>query len=127
MAEIDAGQLAALDGASAAVRSTGTVMSRDHEALDAALTKAADALKISLPTSQTVEQTDAYDRLAGETGRQFDYDFIGTMLTAHQMMINETRTEISHGSSAQVIKLARQALPVLLKHLKMLQAAASAG
>lgn len=127
MAEIAAGQLAALDGASPAVRSTGAVMNRDHQALDAVLIKAASAFKISLPTSQTVEDADAYDRLTGETGHKFDYDFIGTMLAAHQTMITATQTEISHGSSPQVIKLARQALPVLIKHLKMLQAAASGG
>ncbi len=127
MAEIDSGQLAALDGTTPAVRSVGTVLSRDHTASDAALVKLAGRLKVALPTSQTVRQTEDYDRLANETGRLFDYDFIGTMLAAHQSMISATRWEISHGSSPDVTRLARQALPILLKHLKLLQAAAGAG
>ncbi len=127
MAETDTGQLAGLDGASPAVRSAGAVLSRDHTAADAALIKLAGRLKIALPTSETVRQTEAYDRLTNETGHLFDYDFIGTMLAAHQSMISATRWEISHGSAPDVTRLARQALPVLLKHLKLLQAAAPAG
>lgn len=127
MAETDTGQLAALDGATPAVRSVGSVLSGDHTASDAALIKLAGRLTIALPTSETVRQTEAYDRLTNETGHLFDYDFIGTMLAAHQSMISATRWEISHGSSPDVTRLARQALPVLLKHLKLLQAAAPAG
>lgn len=127
MAEMDTGQLATLNGATPAVRSAGATLNRDHTAADAALVKLCDRLKIKLPTSETVRQTDAHDRLTEETGPRFDYDFTGTMLAAHQAMISATRWELSHGSSAQVIGLAKQTLPVLRKHLKLLQAAAQAG
>ncbi|MGE5285926.1 MAG: DUF4142 domain-containing protein [Micromonosporaceae bacterium] len=127
MAETDTGKLATMDGATPAVRSVGSVLDRDHTASDAALIKLAGRLKIALATSETVRQTEAYGRLADESGRLFDYDFIGTMLAAHQSMISATRWEISHGSSPDVISLARQTLPALLKHLKLLQAAAPKG
>ena len=49
------------------------------------------------------------------------------MMTGHDIMIAATRREIARGSSPEVVELAKQALPVLLKHLKMMRAAAPVG
>jgi hypothetical protein len=49
------------------------------------------------------------------------------MMTAHDAMIAATQQEITHGSSPEVVALATQALPVLMKHLKMLRSAAPLG
>jgi transketolase len=57
----------------------------------------------------------------------FDDDFTGTVLADHQQMIAATQAEVSHGSSPAVVRLARQTLPVLRRHLKLLQAAAGSG
>jgi putative membrane protein len=46
------------------------------------------------------------------------------MMTGHEVMIAATRREIAHGSSPEVVELAKQALPMLLKHLTMMRAAA---
>lgn len=127
MAEIQAGRLGQLDGGSSAIRSAGATMLRDHEALDSELIKVANAMKLRLPQTLTVQQADTIDRLSQESGVQFDHDFTASMMTAHQTMITATRYEIAHGSSPAVVTLARKALPVLFKHLKMLQAAAATG
>lgn len=127
LAEMDAGQLAADKGGSAAIRAAGAMLLADHTALDQRLTKVANTLGIALPTHQTLQQTQTGDRLTGESGPQFDHDFTASMLTGHQYMIAATRSEISHGSSAAILVLARQALPVLIKHLQTLQRAAGGG
>lgn len=127
MAEMGTGELAVSDGGSKAVRSVGAALDADHSKLDTALIKVADALHVTLPTSPTVRQTQEHDRLAAESGRVFDYDFTGTMLADHQAMISATKAETGHGRSPSVVRLARQSLPVLLKHLKMLQAVAGSG
>ena len=57
----------------------------------------------------------------------FDYDLVAVMMTGHDIMIAVTRREIAHGSSAEVVGLAEHGLPILLKHLKMMRAAASVG
>jgi putative membrane protein len=125
MAEMQIGQLAELDGGSKAIRSAGAVLSRDHQALDSALIRVAERLNVGLPTSPSVPQTMTADQLSKESGQRFDQDFTAAMLSAHEAMIAATRYEIAHGSAAVVVSLAQQALPVLVKHLKMMQAAAA--
>ena len=77
--------------------------------------------------SLTVHQTEIGDRLSGEQWAAFDHDFVATMMTGHDIMIAATRREIAHGSSPEVVGLAKQALPMLLMHLKMMRAAAPVG
>jgi putative membrane protein len=127
MAETQTGRLAELTGGSKTIRSAGAVLSRDHQKLDSQLIPVANRLKVTLPQSMTVPQTTTYDQLSIGTGHLFDHDFTASMMTAQQSMISATRAEIAHGSSARVVKLAKEALPVLEKDLKMLQAAAPAG
>jgi putative membrane protein len=127
MAEIAAGQFAQATGTVAAIRSTGGMLVRDHTAFDAMLVHVATELKVSLVTSLTVQQTEIGDRLSAENGPGFDHDFTASMMSGHQTMIAATGAEILHGSSPRVTALARQALPVLEKHLRMLRAVAGAG
>lgn len=127
VAEIQAGHLGQLDGGSNAIRAAGAAMLRDHEAFDSELVKVANAMKLRLPQVLNVQLADIVDRLSQESGFTFDHDFTASMMTAHQTMIADTRYEIAHGSSPAVIRLARQALPVLLKHFRMLQVAAPTG
>jgi putative membrane protein len=127
MAEMQAGQFAESNGSNPTIRQAGVALVRDHEAFDTRLTGTAEKLKIGLPTSMTVHQIEIGDRLSGEQGPAFDHDFVASMMTGHDIMIAATRWEIAHGSSPQVVELARQALPVLVKHLQMMRAAAPVG
>jgi putative membrane protein len=125
LAEMEVGHLAGLDGGSKAIQSAGAMLIRDHQALDSELIQVAKKLRLTLPTSPTVQQTTTADRLSKENGQRFDTDFTASMLTAHRSMIAATRYEIAHGSAAAVVGLAKQALPVLVKHLKTMRAAAT--
>jgi putative membrane protein len=127
MAEIQAGEFAESNGSNRTIRQIGAVMVRDHQTLDTKLISVANRLKLTLPTSLTLQQTEIGDRLSGEQGAPFDHDFVGSMMTAHDAMIAATQQEITHGSSPEVVALATQALPVLMKHLKMLRSAAPLG
>ena len=127
MAEMDAGELAESKGGSKAIRSAGAMLYRDHETLDTTMIAAANALHLVLPTHQTLQQVLTGDRLSNEEGHLFDHDFTASMMSAHQSMIAATRDEIAHGSSPAVVSLARQALPVLGRHLKLMEDAAASG
>lgn len=127
LAEMEVGYVAEQDGRSTAVQSAGSELARDHTALDSKLVRVARKLKLKLPPSPAVQQIQVHDRLIKEAGYAFDHDFTASMMTAHQAMIAATRYEISHGSAPAVVSLAKQALPVLVKHLKMMQAAATGG
>lgn len=127
MAEMQVGQLAQLDGGSRAIRAAGAMLVHDHQALDRTLIKVAHAVNVSLPQNLTLKQTEIGDRLTQEIGHEFDHDFTASMMTAHQGAIGATRYEIAHGTSAKIVALARQSLPVLVKHFRMLQSAAPTG
>jgi putative membrane protein len=127
LAEIQAGQFAESNGSNPTIRRAGAMLVHDHQAFDTKLISVAGKLKLSLPTSMTAHQTQIGDELSGEQGAEFDHTFIAAMLTGHDILIAATRKEIAHGSSPAVVALASQALPVLLKHLKMMQAAARVG
>ena len=127
MAEMQAGQFAESNGSNPTIRQAGAVLYRDHQAFDTKLISVAEKLRLSLPMSMTVHQTEIGDRLSGEQGPPFDHDFVASMMTGHDIMIAATRREIAHGSAPEVVALAKQALPVLLKHLKMMRAAAPVG
>ena len=127
LAEIQAGQFAESNGSNPTIRRAGAMLVRDHQAFDTKLVSVAGKLKLSLPTAMTGHQTQIGDELSGEQGAAFDHAFVAAMLTGHDIMIAATRQEIAHGSSPVVVALARQALPVLLKHLKTMRAAAPVG
>lgn len=124
-AEIQAGQYAETNTTTAAIQSVGAMMVRDHSALDAKLLQVAGKLHVDLVQYLTDQQIETADRLSGELGATFNSDFVGTMMTAHQQMIVATEAEIRHGSASRVVALAKEALPVLEKHLQMLRAAAA--
>lgn len=123
-AEVQAGQLAESNAGTATIQSTGAMMVRDHSALDTRLVALATRLHVSLSQSPTVGQVKLGDELSSQLGLAFDNNYVGSMLTAHELMIRATQAEIAHGTSPAVVALARQALPVLEKHLRMLKAAA---
>jgi putative membrane protein len=126
-AEVDTGQLAETNASTAGIRAVGATLVHDHSVLDAKLIRTATALRVRLVRWLTVTQDETSDRLGHELGAAFDHDYVASMMTAHEQMIAATRAEIQDGSSPRVIALARQTLPVLEKHLRMLRAVASSG
>lgn len=127
LAETEAGDNAAKGRAtSPAVQSVGAMLASDHTAFDEKIIATASALHIPLPDYLSLDDAEASDRLSTETGSVYDHDFTSSMITSHQKMIRDTQFEISHGSSPEVTGLARQALPVLRKHLAALQSVAAA-
>jgi putative membrane protein len=127
LAEVQVGELAKKKGGTAAVRAAGAMLVTDHTASDTQVAHVAKGLKMTLPSSAAPADAAAASRLGDEAGAQFDHDFVSTMMTGHQKVIAQTQTEISQGSTPQIKNLAQSTLPVLRKHLTMLQKAAPAG
>jgi putative membrane protein len=124
LAEIEAGELASSKGATAQIRSLGSMLVADHTRLDRQLIVTAKQLGVPLPTAPTTAQIETQHRLtAASSGRGFDVAFVRAMIPAHQAAIAAGATEATHGSSPQVVTLAKQAAPVLEHHLRMFQKA----
>jgi putative membrane protein len=127
LAEVQVGKLAEKKGGTPAVRSVGAVLVGDHTKFDIEVTRAAHDLGVRLPKTAMPDDITAAGRLSNESGSLFDRDFLSTMITGHEQVIVDTKAEIRKGSSSQVISLAQAALPVLYKHLNLLEKARSTG
>lgn len=121
LAEVELGDLAEKKGSTPAVRSAGRMLATEHTDFDAKVTRVAGRLGVPLPTALAPADATAANRLRGETGKSFDQDFLAAMVSGHEKAIADTKTQISQGSSPQVIALAKEALPHLRKHLAVLK------
>jgi putative membrane protein len=64
-------------------------------------------------------------QLAAKSGNAFDETWTKDMIAGHRKAIEMTTEEIRNGSSKELQTLAKNALPVLQKHLGMLENAAN--
>lgn len=123
LAEVEAGEIAQHNGTTAEIRSIGAMLVQDHRALDARLTAVAGRLGVEVPNAPSAEQAHTADELRKGSGRTFDIHWLSEMTRAHEKAVAETGTEISKGSAPEVRNLARNALPVLERHLTRIKVA----
>lgn len=126
LAEIKSGDLAAGKGHDADVRAAARTLTRDHGNLDAKLRPVAKQLGVKLPAQPNAEQRDEMRKFESASGVDFDRTWTHDEADAHVKAIELTVRETQHGSLPQVKQLAQSALPVLKKHLHMLQQTQSA-
>ena len=125
LAEVNAGNLAAEDGHTEAVRKAGRMLKQDHGKLDAKLRPVARQMGVKLPAQPNPEQRDEMKQFQSESGLQFDKVWTHSEADGHVEAIELTEREIQHGSVPEVKRLATSAMPVLKKHLQMLHQTAS--
>jgi putative membrane protein len=121
LAEVQEGQLAVAQGASATVKRFGQQMIDQHTANNQALAALAKAKGISVPA--TPDATHAADAatLKSTTGAAFDTAYIAGQVTGHKKMELLMETEIQSGSDTDLKAFAEKTLPVVQGHLKMAQ------
>jgi predicted outer membrane protein len=127
LAEINAGNLAKTKGNSQAVREIGTVMVADHTTLDTAVKNAAAPLGITLPSGPDPAQQAVAKQLQQATGPAFDQLYVATQIEGHKAALAAAQAEVAHGTNPSVVAVARAAVPVIEKHLIMLQAVSAHG
>jgi putative membrane protein len=116
LTEIAAGKAAQQKATTAKVRDLGAMFISDHTTLDAQLRAAAKSLGVSLPSAPDAQQRASLAAVSAKSGSAFDAAWIAAQITGHRRALSATDTEISGGSDAAVLKLARAARPVIAKH-----------
>jgi len=129
--EIEIAQLAADKARSARVKAYARTLVTQHRAADRELMAYADkrGLTTRLQQSATTTETpdnaaggrDMHARLMGETGAEFDHDFVATMVDDHDRAIETVRTARDSAVDPQLRDLFHGLLPKLEKHRKMAQ------
>jgi putative membrane protein len=116
-AEIAAGKLAAKHAEAADVKQYGEMLVTDHTKADEQVMKLAKEKGVTLARAKTTEN----ETLHGQTGKDFDREFISMMVKDHQHAIAQAKDAESKASSDDMRALLKDTLPVLQKHLDRAQ------
>ena len=128
LAEVAAGKLAESKATTPALKDFGGMMVKDHSTADQQLWKIASAKDIKMPTTASLEQVAARDRLKLLSGDSFDKAYIKNQIDAHRDTIALFKKEASFGHDPQAKEFATATLPTVQAHLdRIMKIAGSAG
>jgi len=127
--EIDIAQLAADKARSSRVKSYARKLVSDHKAADHQMTAYASKKGLTSRLEQMTQpaptaaekESDMHARLMGETGNEFEHDFVSTMVEDHDKAIEMVRSARDSAVDPQLRDLFNGLLPKLEKHRKMAQ------
>ena len=117
MKEVHMGQMAAQQGQSETVKKLGRQIAADHQKANQQLMAIA-ASKGVKPDTRVTEH-----RMSKRDMNNFDQAWIGMMINDHQKDIGLYQREAQQGADPELKAFAKKTLPVLQKHLKMVQQA----
>jgi putative membrane protein len=122
MLEVQLGELAQTNAASADVKKFASTMVTDHGKANGELKALATQKNITLPMSLSDEKQKKVDELSKKKGAEFDKDYISFMVDDHKEDISEFEEAASDAKDAEVKSWAAGKVPALKHHLEMAQA-----
>jgi putative membrane protein len=125
MAEVELGNLAKQNAASADVKQFGDRMVTDHGKANDELKQWASQKNVTLATELDAKHKATRDRLSKLNGEAFDKAYMHEMVLDHQKDVAAFRKESTSGKDADLKAWAGKTLPTLEDHLKMAQDTAS--
>jgi putative membrane protein len=117
MKEVHMGQMAAQQGQSDTVKKLGQMIAADHTKANQQLMAIAAKKGVKPDTRHKM------DKMSKRDMANFDQAWIGMMVNDHQKDIAAYQRQAQQGADADLKAYAKKTLPVLQKHLKMVQAA----
>lgn len=121
LGEVQAGRLAAAQGARDDVKAFGERMARVHAAANAKLASAATPAGIVLPTEPAPEHRGLLEQLQPLRGAAFDGAYLQHQLIEHQKAVQLLLWEISNGQDPDLQRHAAATLPEVIDHLASVQ------
>jgi putative membrane protein len=119
MAEVELGKMAQQQGNHARVKQFGQMMVADHSKANEELKAIAKSKGMTLPTTLDPPHQATRDKLAKLKGAEFDRAYMDAMVTGHQTVENNMRTEAESGADPELKAFAAKTRPVVQGHLKM--------
>jgi putative membrane protein len=121
MMEVQLGQLAQQNGASAEVKDFGRRMVQDHTQANTRLKTLATDKGLKLPTEMSQEQKQHMQQLSRLSGAEFDRMYMDHMVKDHKKDVSEFEKESKNGGDLAVRAFATETLPTLRQHLELAQ------
>jgi putative membrane protein len=126
-AEVKLGQLASENAVNAAVKAFAQHMVDDHNKANDDLKGIAEKENMTLPTDLNAKDQARYHKLSGESGIQFDHDYVRVMVKDHRQDVKAFQKEAKKGKNPQIKDFAARTLPVLQSHLDQIKSIHSKG
>jgi len=117
MVEISLSQVAVTRSQNEAVRQFAQMMVTDHTAAGNELQTLATSKNITLPTAMDQKHQSAMTKLGGESGSEFDRDYMKQMVNDHEKMLSLLQKEASSGTDADLKAFAAKTVPTVQSHL----------
>jgi putative membrane protein len=119
MEEVELGQLASSNAASADVKQFGQRMVTDHGKANEELKSIAQKSGDSVPSGLSKKQESDKARLSKLNGAEFDKAYMKMMVSDHKEDVAEFEKEAKSGKDSDVKAFASKTLPTLKEHLQM--------
>jgi len=114
--EVEAGKAAGTKSKNADIKKFAQMMVTDHSKANSDIEALAKKKTFNLPTGLGSNQS-TFDKLNTLNGDDFDREFIDTMVSDHQKVIDMFQKQSQNSADPDVKALAAKMLPVLQKHL----------
>ncbi|HKQ12808.1 MAG TPA: DUF4142 domain-containing protein [Steroidobacteraceae bacterium] len=118
-AEVELGQLAGKKAATDPVRKFAQHMVDDHGKSGDLVRKLGRGVNANIPKELDPEHQSVRAKLEQASGKEFDVQYMGSMIQDHQRTANLLQWEISNGQSEPLKKYAADTLPDVMEHLEM--------
>lgn len=125
IAEIDAANLALQKSSNAMVKEFAAQMVKAHALANDKLKALAASKRSRLPSSASASDTAVQAKLALLSGRLFDQFYIRGQIYAHERLLDLVDNEATSGKDAKAKAFARELLPTIQAHLKMIRVLAA--
>jgi putative membrane protein len=120
LAEVQMGQLADQNGASAEVKQYGQMLVQDHGSANQKAESVAQQLGVTTPGEPSAAQKAELARMAKLQGAQFDRAFIRAMVADHEKDVRKYQAEAKRKNDPAAA-YASETLPTLQHHLQQAQ------
>lgn len=120
--EAEAGRLAIARSSDPRVQAFARQMVEEHSATRGKLESLARERGLPAPAMPQPDQVEAKKRLESLSGTAFNTEYLAVQLADHQKTAHLLEWEINAGQDAAVQQLAKETLPVVLEHLRQVQA-----
>lgn len=115
--EVSLGILAQQKGSTSIVKDLGKMMENDHTTALAKLNDLAQTKSITLPSSQTKNSQDNYQKLMSKSGKEFDKEYADMMVKGHKEAIEKFEKASKETTYPSIAAWATETLPILRTHL----------
>jgi putative membrane protein len=112
------GELGAKKAERSDIKAFAGMLADDHTKANAALATLADSKGVTLSTEVKPKMTKNYEKLDGESGANFDKEFLAMIISIHKDCVKNFEKSSENAEDAEVKSWATTMLPSIQAHLK---------